>query len=172
MPISSNSSPLIALGKTGRLGLLKDLYGTVLIPPSVKKEAVDKGKAIGAADAYEIEKALQDGWVSEAPLSTRAGALAERLFRGGQIGRGEAEAIALAEEKKLQVILDDAEARAVARGLQIRHLGTVMVVYEAFVRRLITFGECVSILTDLSRVLWIAPDVIAEILRRAQEVRK
>lgn len=172
MTVSSNTSPLIGLAKAGRLRLLRDLYGTVLIAPSVKEEAVDKGKAIGAADAYEIEKAIQDGWITETPLSKKAAALARRLLQNAQIGPGEAEAIALAAEKKIPVILDDAEARAVAHGLGVERLGTAMVAYEAFARHPVTFEELVAILTDLSKVLWIHPAVIAEIVRRAQEVKR
>lgn len=50
-------------------------------------------------------------------------------------------------------------------------MGTVLIPYEAFVTGRITHGEMVSILTDLSTVLWVSAGVIAEILRRAQEGR-
>lgn len=151
---------------------MKDLYGTVIIPPKVKEECIDKGKAIGARDAYESEKAVQEGWIKEVTLDRKSRARVEHLMRHAQIGQGEAEALSVAQAKKLPVILDEADARAVARGLKIQYLGTVMVPYEAFVRRLISYEELVGILTDLSIVLWVSPAVIAEILRRAQEVRK
>lgn len=150
---------------------MKDLYGTVMIPPKVKEECIDKGKAIGAPDAYEIEKAVQEGWIREATLDKRSRARIEQLMRRAQIGQGEAEALILARAKKLPVILDEADARAVARGLKIEYKGTVMVLYEAFIRRLVRYEELGVILTDLSKVLWVSPAVIAEILRRAQEVR-
>jgi len=170
--LTSNTSPLIALAKIGRLRLLKDLYGTVIIPPKVNEECIDKGKAIGAPDAYEIEKAVQEGWIKEATLDRKSRARVEHLMRHAQIGQGEAEALIVAQAKKLPVILDEADARAVARGLKIEYMGTLMVPYEAFVRRLIPHEELVAILTDLSKVLWVSPTVIAEILRRVQGVRK
>jgi len=172
MPATSNTSPLIALTKTGRLRLLKELYGTVIVPPFVKGECVDKGKVIGAADAYEIEKGVQEGWIKVVALGKKSRTRARTLTERARIGQGEAEAIVLAKERRLLVILDDAEARAVARGLGVQHMGTVMVPYVAFVRRLISRQELVAMLADLSRVLWISPTVIAEVLRMAQEGRK
>ena len=45
MPIVSNSSPLIWLSEIGRIILLKKLFGEVIIPEKVYKEAVEKGTA-------------------------------------------------------------------------------------------------------------------------------
>jgi len=174
MAVISNTSPLIGLAKIRRLQLLKDLYGAVIMPPFVKVECIDRGKEIGAPDAYEIEKAVQEGWIKPETLErkwkwkTRVNNLMQRA----PIGQGEAEALIIAKEKVLPVILDEADARALARGLGIEHFGTVMIPYEAFVRGLITYDELVSILTDLSKVLWISPAIIAEILRKAQDGRK
>lgn len=63
MPATSNTSPIIALAKVGRLRLLNDLYGTVFVSPFVKVESVDKGRELGAPDALEIEKAVSEGWI-------------------------------------------------------------------------------------------------------------
>jgi predicted nucleic acid-binding protein len=89
-----------------------------------------------------------------------------------RIGQGEAEAILLAKERSVPVILDDAEARAVARSLGLDYLGTLMLPYQAFVRKILSREELVEILTGLGRVLWVSPDVIAEILRRAEGIKE
>jgi len=171
MAVSSNTTPLIGLAKIGRLKLLEQLYGAVVIPPKVKEECIDKGKAIGAPDAYEIEKAVQEGWIKTPALEGKWKTRVNNLMQRAPIGQGEAEAIVIAQEKKVPVILDDAEARAVARSLNIDFFGTAMVPYEAFVRGLISYAELVTILTDLSKALWVSPTVIAELIRRAQEGR-
>lgn len=44
--------------------------------------------------------------------------------------------------------------------------------YEAFVRGLISHAEFVKIVTDLSKILWVSPAVVAEILTKAGEVKK
>ncbi|MBI4608904.1 MAG: hypothetical protein HY726_07850 [Candidatus Rokubacteria bacterium] len=51
-------------------------------------------------------------------------------------------------------------------------MGTLMIPYEAVIKGLIRYEGLVSILTDLSKVLWVSPAVIVEVLRKAQEVRK
>jgi predicted nucleic acid-binding protein len=172
MAIISNTSPLIALAQIGRLELLKDLYEGVIIPPFVRVECVDKGKVLGAKDAYEIEKRIQEGWISVIALERRWKTQSKSFMRHSQIGQGEAEAIIVAKEKRMPVILDDTEARAVAGSLGIRHMGTVMIPYEAYVREIVSYNDLVRILSNLSKVLWVSPTVIAEILRRAGEVRK
>lgn len=172
MAIVTNTSPLIALAQIGRLRLLKEVYGGVVIPPFVKVECIDKGKVLGAQDAYEIERAVQGGWVAVVPLEHKWKRHLKSLMQRVRIGQGEAEAIIVAKEKRLPVILDDAEARAVAKSLGVGHMGTAMVAYGAFVRGIISRQDLARMLTDLSKVLWVSPSVIAEILRRAEEVRK
>lgn len=39
-PVVGNNTPLVALWALGRLDLLRELYGTVLIPPAVHSEFV------------------------------------------------------------------------------------------------------------------------------------
>jgi predicted nucleic acid-binding protein len=144
MAITSNTSPLIALAKIRRLQLLKGLYGTVLMPPFVRVECIDKGKEIGAPDAHEIEKAVQEGWMTPTILERKWKARVNNLMQRAPIGQGEAEALIIAGEKR----------------------------NEAFIKGRIRYDEMVSILSDLSKVLWVSPGVIVEILRRAQEARK
>ena len=115
MKVTSNTSPLIALAKIGRLKLLKELYGTVIISPFVKVESVDKGKELGAADALEIQKAIDEGWIVVAELTKRQNEAVQRLIDEMKIGSGEAGAITLAKEQRLMVVLDDKEARAIAK---------------------------------------------------------
>lgn len=172
MAIASDSSPLIALARIKRLGLLKELYKEVVIPPAVKVECVDKGKAFGAQDAYEIERGIAEGWIKVLPLQRAWVDRVKRMMQRAEIGPGEAEALIVAKEKGVPVILDDAEARAIARSSGLEFMGTLMVPYEAFVGQVISYKEFVGILTDLSKVLWVSPAVIAEMFRRAEEMRK
>jgi len=165
----SDTSPIIALAHIRRLELVKTLYGSVLIPPSVKTEWIDRGRAIGARDVYEIEKRLQQGWITVVPLGKNSEREATQLdgpcaYRPGRSGGYHA----CEGEGRAPVILDDAEARAVARSLDLEYMGTLMLPYQAFRRKILSREELVEILTSLSRVLWVSPDVIAEILRRAE----
>ena len=55
MIIVSNSSPLIALAKIGKLYILKELFTEIVIPKTVWYEVAVKGK--GKPGAEEVEKA-------------------------------------------------------------------------------------------------------------------
>jgi uncharacterized protein len=60
MRVVSNTSPLSNLAIIGRLDLLKQRYGAVLIPPEVLTEL----KALSHADARtRLAAALNDGWL-------------------------------------------------------------------------------------------------------------
>ena len=59
--IVADAAPLIYLSKTGKLDLLKKLYGTVLVPGGVWDEVVTRAQ--GRPGASELEKAREQGWV-------------------------------------------------------------------------------------------------------------
>ena len=54
MPVV-NSSPLIYLGKVGKLYLLRELYGSLKIPKAVYREVVIKGEEKGFEDALRVK---------------------------------------------------------------------------------------------------------------------
>jgi len=97
--IVSDASPLINLAKTGKLHLLKDLFGKVLIEEEVKREVVDRGKEEYAPDALIIEDALREGWIEVKKIR------AVRDIQG--IHSGERNSILLAEKHKCIVLIDD-----------------------------------------------------------------
>lgn len=170
MSVTSNTSPIVVLAKIGRLKLLKDLYDTILIAPFVKVESVDKGKELGAPDALEIESAINEGWIKVAELTRKQSVKTRRLVRETRIGLGEAGALILARDEGLMVILDDKEARGIAKSWGIKHTGTVMVLYEAFVKKFISYDELIEDLAKLAKVMWVGTDVITEVIRRAKRV--
>jgi len=86
----------------------------VLIGPQVKAETVDAGKRISAPGVEHIEKALDDGWLQVARLSSKENSTAQSLVSNGGLDAGEAESLALAGSRQLMVILDDRAARSFA----------------------------------------------------------
>lgn len=172
MPVVTNTSPVILLARIGRLGLLKNLYGSVLMSPFVKAECVDKGREAGARDVPEIERGIREGWVQLVSLDREELQEARRLLDEARIGQGEAEALVLSKRRRMLAVLDDKEARALAKGWNLRHTSTVMVLFEAFKRELISYDELVEDLAKLTSIMWISTDVITEVIRRAKEVRR
>lgn len=167
--IVADASPLIALAKLGRLTLLPDLYGDVLIGPAVEAETITAGRAIRALGVEQIEAAVATGWLQITRLSTREDGLLQRFMAYSRLDRGEAESIALADARGLPLIVDDKEARAVAAVNGVAHVGTAGVLLEACLRRHLALGELETTLRDLTEILWLSPAVVAEVLRLARE---
>lgn len=170
--VVSNSSPLIALAKTGRLRLLKEIYDRVAIGPEVHFEVVDAGKRVGAPEVRLVETALEEGWVWRVRLTPAESRLTARILKGARLHAGEAQTIALARSRNWMALLDDKEARAVAEALGVDYLGTAGVLVEASLREVLDYEALAEALRDLGRTLWLSPEVIAEILKRAREVHR
>ncbi len=103
-----DASALIALARIGRLDLLHQVAGTVHIPEAVYDEVVTAGR--GRSGSAELTQAQ---WISRHYVQDQVGVARLRT----RVGRGEAEAIALARELQADVLIpDDATARRVAEG--------------------------------------------------------
>ena len=167
--IIADASVLIALAKTGRLGLLMELYGEVAVGPRVKAEVVEGGKKIHAPEVSLIEAAFEAKWMLEVTPTSGERRLSRRILKGSRLHEGEAEAIALASSRGAIVLLDDKEARLMAEATAVRYMGTAGVLLEAFFRGKLDFGGLEAAINELSRVIWLSPDVVGEILRRGRE---
>lgn len=167
-----DASPLIALAKMKRLMLLKEVYGQVLIGPQVNAEVAEGGKTVGASEVRLVETAMKDSWIQEAELTGKEKKLASELLETTRLAQGEAESIVVARCRKLMAVLDDKEARAVAAAMQVKHIGTAGILLEAFARRTLDYSGLEEAIRDLASVIWLSPEVVAEILRHARGMRK
>ncbi len=139
--IVSNASPLIYLSKVGKLHLLKELFGKVFIEEEVRKEVVDKGKEEGAADAISIDECIQNGWTIVKRVKNK------KEFEG--IHLGEASSILLAKELDVIVLIDEEDARVVARALGLKAKGTLYVLRKCVERGIISKKEAIEILDSM-----------------------
>jgi len=167
--IIADATVLIALAKTGRLELLRELYDEVGVGPCVRGEVVAGGKEIHAPEVAVIEAAFEAKWMRELTPNSRERHLTRRILKGSRLHDGEAESIALASSRRLLVLLDDKEARLMAEATAVRYMGTAGVLLEAFFRGRLDRGGLEAAVRDLSRVIWLSPDVVAGILRRSRE---
>ena len=167
--IIADASVLIALAKMRRLDLLNSVYGDVLIGPQVKAETVDAGKRIGAPGVERIEKALDDGWLQVARLSSKEKSTARSIVSKGGLDAGEAECLVLASFRKLIVILDDRAARSFAEVMGVTFLGTAGMLFHAFVKKRLTLDELEDAVEALSQTIWLAPAVVADVWKKARE---
>ena len=131
MKVVTNSTPLIELSKINRLELLREMYGSIIIPTEVYTEVVIDGVSKPGAAAVKAAE-----WIfCQAVID---GERIKMLRSLTDLDLGECGAIALAEEIDAQrVIIDDRAARevAIARGLPV--VGTVGVLIAAKARHLI-----------------------------------
>jgi len=118
MKAVSNSSVLIALSSIGQLELIKQRFPDgVMIPQAVWKEVVETGK--GRSGAEEVAKA---SWLTISTVSNTSSISLLRL----ELDEGESEAISLFLEQPAQaILLDEKNARRVAKRMKLPVLGTV-----------------------------------------------
>jgi predicted nucleic acid-binding protein len=158
VPVISDTGPLSYLHKLGRLDLLRDLFGRILVPPAVVAEL-----AVGHRRGKDLPDVAALAWIElRAPP---AGSLAG--IDG--LGAGETEGIALARALPAAVlVVDDGEARRAALGFGLRVTGTVGVLILAKERHLI---ELVA--PELDRLstfgFRLAPPIRLAALQRAGE---
>jgi predicted nucleic acid-binding protein len=159
--VISDASPLISLAKLGHLDWLRVIYGKIVVPPAVWSEvAVDENKF---PDARAIRRALAEGWAEVTPPTKAIPRAALDL------GRGEREAIALAEELSAVLIIDELAGRQVAQKLGLIVTGTAGVLLTAKLR-----GLTKSLKGELERLekettFWLSSDLRADLLRQAAE---
>lgn len=161
MTVISNSSPLIALSRIGRLDLLLQLYGEITVPEGVAQEVINNGA--GQPGAEEVCMA---DWIITAQVGNQqfVGSLRRDL------GKGEAEAITLAVDLKADLlILDDLLARQVAETLGLNVVGTVGVLVEARQKGMLSeIKPCLDDLIDLAGFR-ISGELYSRVLEEAGE---
>ena len=107
-----DTSVLIALEKIGTVNILCQIYSSIFLP-----EAVISEFGPPPIDCYLVEKV-------NSPM-------VRLLTRDLNLGKGEAESIALASERGLTLVLDDLKARKIAETLDLRITGTIGVLLKA-----------------------------------------
>ncbi len=156
--VVSNSSVVIALTRICRLDLLEKLFGEILVPEAVWQEVAVKGKPgsekIMRADFIRVRK------VSDKKLAT----LLKNL-----IDEGEAEAITLALEANADLLLvDDRDARSLAKRLGLQVMGTLGVIALAKYEGLIP--EAKPVVEKLVESdFWMSKKILEEFLRELSE---
>ena len=141
--VVSDSSPLIALLNIKKFELLQQVFSKVIIPPKVMSE-IEEGLNSGSEwFAYK-----QQGFVTAQTLEDDPRLLLLEL----QLDPGESEAILLADQLKLPLLIDEKAGRKIAKdfGLQVR--GLVGVLYSLKQRKEISQIEMGDIVDALEQV--------------------
>jgi predicted nucleic acid-binding protein len=163
MPVVSNTSPISNLALIGRLDLLREQFGVILIPEAVEREL--------AALSNPVAKAAVEGAISEKWIEVREAALLPLVqLLSVNLHGGESEAIALAVELKAGwTLLDEREARAAAARMNMKITGVLGVLLRA--KR---HGHIASLAVEIDRLrkdanFFISPDLARRVLGLAGE---
>jgi predicted nucleic acid-binding protein len=130
----SDTGPLNYLILTESIHVLPVLFGEVYAPPAVVAE-------LKRSKRRELEPVRQ--WASSPPrwLTVKGPAVIDQTL-SLKLGKGEIEAISLAQELDAdKTLLDDRDARVAARERQLEVVGTLGILEEAAKRRLIDIEE-------------------------------
>jgi predicted nucleic acid-binding protein len=163
--IVADASPLIHLSKIGKLGLLKRLYGTILIPNGVWDEVVTQAK--GRPGASEVEHGHAEGWIRTVKV-----VVPKTLETEGAFG-ADGEVIALAEKRQVPLLLNDRAVAAIARTHGVRVVWLTRALVEAVEKNIGSSEEASLILRELVRAgLRVRSEVLAEVFHLIEDSGK
>jgi len=120
--IVADTGPLIAFLQIGRLDLLQQVMGTVIIPEAVYEELVVQSQHKARAEVVK-----RNPWIQRRAVTGRE-ALA---LLPSQLHPGEREAIILAQQLDAQLLIDERRGRKIAREQGLAVFGSLRVLAEA-----------------------------------------
>jgi predicted nucleic acid-binding protein len=156
MIVVADTGPVNYLVLSGQIDLVHDLYGTLLIPPAVHRELLD---ARAPAPVRQ--------WATTPPAWTEVRSPKD-ASRFTELGPGEREAISLALETKADFLLIDetkGRATAVQHGVAVK--GTLGLLEEADVRRLVDFPQALAKLR--ATTIFLSEEIVQDALRRYRD---
>lgn len=154
-----NSTPLIILCNIGKLEILKELYGEIMIPQAVYAEVTAKKDSacqqIVSADWIHVEQ-IQDQ--------------SDKMMYKSRLHEGEVEVMILAQESKKAdlVVIDDNAVKKTAKYLGLPVTGTMGVLLKAKKRGVVK--EIRPILESMKeRGFYISGEIERLVLEQAEE---
>jgi len=159
-PVVCNAGPLIALAGIGSLGLLRDLFGSVLVAGEVKAEVEAGGGTAAGADMFSTMP-----WLQATRISPRIDPWLTSV-----LDQGEAATISLAVHVSASLVLmDERKGRKIARQVYgIAVIGTGRLLVEA--KRAALIGNVRPAINQMrANGYWLADNIVAEILQQAGE---
>lgn len=161
MILISNATPLRYLIEIETVHILKELFGTIIIPQAVSVELQHKNTPRKVKE-----------WIQTPPEWLEIRQANPALFAPQkQIGKGEHETIALALELNADaVLIDDRGARQEARRANLFIIPTLAVLEKAAIKQLIGLPEAIDRLSKTS--FHLKPELYKQALERDLQRKK
>lgn len=139
--IISDSSSLIMAARLGRLDLLNNLFQQIHVPQRVRQEIMAKEDAA-------IHLLLEN------PTFTVVATTNHSLLAllDGTLDYGEAEAVALAQEKQWLLLIDEKKGRKIAKNMGLKIIGLLGVLLLNYRRGHILKTEAIDLLAQLKQM--------------------
>ena len=138
MIVVADTTPIITLMKLQRLDLLERLFDTVIIPNAVYEELISNSNYL-----TEAQMVVACPFLKRIEVSDRQSIKILREVVG--LDAGESEAIALAEEKNAALlIIDERKGRRVAKQMELKIIGTIGILLQAFDCEILSKTEILS----------------------------
>jgi predicted nucleic acid-binding protein len=148
--IVSDSGPIIAFSRIGRMDILRRLFGQIIVPNAVYEELVIAGK--GKPGAAEVRRS---SWIQSREVRNREGIIAFP----SSLHRGEREAIVLAHEFGIPLLIDERRGRRTAVEMGINVIGSLAILAQAHKEGIIE--DVPSLIQDLLNAgYWINPEIV------------
>jgi len=135
MIVVSDSTTLIILSDLNKLDYLHNLFAIIYIPPKVYEEISFK-KDFTLPDFIQVVTPKETPQLQELKML---------------LDDGESEAIALAIEKKLPLVIDEKKGRKIAKNLSLEILGLLGVIYLNIKKGFIDIGDAKDFLQEAKR---------------------
>ncbi len=163
MPAVSNTSPLFNLAMIAQLHLVKEQFGEVWIPSAVEQEF----KPVAHLPQMRLfHDAIDEKWLQIVKVRNRQAVEALRL----ELDQGESEVIVLAQELKIgRVLIDEREARKVAKQMKLQPTGVLGILLRAKRERRLQSVEAAMKSLQEKAVFHIGSHLFRRILFEAQE---
>lgn len=138
--IVSDATALIVLAKLSRIELLKSLFTSVIIPHHVKEEIIQKSD-------YDLTVWDDPFFIVYSATDTSLLASLE-LF----LDKGESEAITLAKELSLPLLIDEKKGRKIAQTMHIDVIGLVGIIVALHRRNIISSQEAITLIDEAQKI--------------------
>lgn len=161
-----DSSSLIFAFKSKRiLKLLKTRFKSLLLPRTVREEVVTTGKRLGKEEVNSIEEELKKGFLKVKEPTA--------LIGTEHLGKGEMEALSLAYQEGMPLIIDDRKARILGASLGLKVIPISSFILWGVKKGLLTSQEGKDILNELVKAgYWLKSDVYLSLIEAMESELK
>jgi predicted nucleic acid-binding protein len=145
-----DSTPLIYLGKVRLLEKIKRLLTRNIIPASVYGEVVEEGKKRGEADAFYVQKLVEEHIFEVYPVPKRSYPFVENTA----LDNADKDVLTIARGLGARAILDDEKARTVAEIVGIPTGGSLFLLFTLVRKKIITPQEARGLIEAMIEAGW------------------